>query len=137
MMAANVAAREEDMTGRNKTQKEIVESITLLMAAGADVKGSDTQGRTALHGAALWGLTDVVTFVHGKGGDINARDKRGLTPLDHALGRAGGFGFGGTSGVVREETAKAVRELGGIEGTPTPAAAPERRPNGAQDEDTN
>jgi ankyrin repeat protein len=137
MMAANVAAREEDMTGRNKTQKEIVESITLLMAAGADVKGSDTQGRTALHGAAMWGLTDVVRFVHGKGGDINARDKRSLTPLDHALGRAGGFGFGGTSGVERAETAKVLRELGAIEGTPTPAAAPERRPNGAQDEDTN
>jgi ankyrin repeat protein len=135
MMAANVAAREEDMTGRNKTQKEIIESIKLLQAAGAEVRGSDTQGRTALHGSALWGLTDVVRYLHQHGADINARDKRGLTPLDHALGRAGGFGFGGSSGVVRDETAKAIRELGGIEGTPTGVAAPARRPNGAQDDD--
>ena len=134
LMAANVAAREEDMTGRNKTQKEIIETLELLQAAGGAVTGSDTQGRTALHGAALWGLTDVVRFLHGHGVDINARDKRGLTPLDHALGRAGGFGFGGSSGVVREETARAIRDLGGIEGTPTPAAAPARRPNGAQDD---
>src|SRR5688572_16370123 len=135
LMAANVSAREEDMTGRNKTQKEIIESITLLQAAGGDLRVSDTQGRGALHGAAMWGLTDVVRFLHEKGADINARDKRGLTPLDHALGRAGGFGFGGTSGVVREETAKAIRELGGVEGTPTGATAPARRPNGAQDDD--
>ena len=134
MMAANVSAREEDMTGRAKTQKEIIESIRLLAAAGATVTGTDTQGRTALHGAAMWGLTDVVKFLHQSGADLNAPDKRGLTPLDHALGRAGGFGFGGTSGVVREETAKAIRELGGVEGKPTGVAAPERRPNGAQDD---
>src|SRR5687767_10190426 len=135
LMAANVAAREEDMTGRNKTAKEIVESITLLLAAGGDLRASDTQGRTAMHGAALWGFTDVVRFLHEKGADVNAPDKRGLTPLDHALGRAGGFGFGGSSGVARDETAKVIRELGGIEGTPTGAQAPARRPNGAQDED--
>jgi ankyrin repeat protein len=137
MMAANVSAREEDMTGRNKTQKEAIESIRLLMSAGADVKGSDTQGRTALHGAALWGMTDVVKFLAQNGGDVNVKDKRGLTPLDHAMGLAGGFGFDGTSGVTREDTVKAIRELGGVTGAPTGVAAPQRRPNGAQDEDTN
>ena len=133
MTAANVAAREEDMTGRSKTQKDIIESIKALLAAGGDVKRSDTQGRTALHGAAMWGLTDVVKFVHENGADINAKDKRGLTPLNYALGEAGGFGFDGKSGVVREETAKAIRELGGIAGVAT-AAPPDRRPNGAQDD---
>src|SRR5687767_3804407 len=137
MMAANVSAREEDMTGRNKTEKEAIESIRLLMAAGADVKGSDTQGRTPLHGAALWGMTDVVKFLAQNGADINQKDKRGLTPLDHANGLAGGFGFDGRSGVAREDTVKAIRELGGMPGSPTGAAAPERRPNGAQDDDTN
>ena len=133
MMAANVATREEDMTGRSKTQKDIIDSIKLLMAAGADLKGSDTQGRSAIHGAAMWGLTDVVKFLRENGADINIKDKRGLTPLSYALGQAGGFGFDGKSGVVREETAKAIRALGGLEGKPT-AAAPERRPNGAQDD---
>jgi ankyrin repeat protein len=138
MMAANVSAREEDMTGRNKTEKEIIESIKLLVAAGASVNGAETsQGRTALHGAAMWGLTDVVKFLKESGADLNAADRRGLTPLDHALGRAGGFGFDGRSGVERPETAKTIRALGGTEGTPTGAAAPERRPNGAQDEEPN
>jgi len=135
LMAANVAAREEDMTGRNKTQKEIIESIKLLQAAGADVKVSDTQGRTAMHGAALWGLTDVVRFVHENGVDVNARDKRGLTPLDHAMGRAGGFGFGGSAEVVREETAKVIRDLGGIAGTPVPATGGGGRRGGDRSQD--
>jgi ankyrin repeat protein len=136
MMAANVSAREEDMTGRSKSEKDIIESIKALMAAGADVMGSDNNGRTALHGAAMWGLTDVVKFVRENGGDINVKDKRGLTPLNYALGEAGGFGFDGKSGVAREETAKAIGELGGIAGKAV-AAAPERRPNGAQDDDPN
>ena len=67
---------------------------------------------------------------------VNVKDKRGLTPLNYALGEAGGFGFDGKSGVTREETAKAIRELGGIAGKAV-VAAPERRPNGAQDEDPN
>jgi uncharacterized protein len=135
MMAANVNTREEDMTGRNKTQKDAIESIKLLLAAGADVKGAETtQGRTALHGAAMWGMTDVVKFLQQQGADVNVKDRRGLTPLDYALGRAGGFGFDGKSGVVREETAKVIRELGGTEGTPSNAPPPERRPNGAQDD---
>ena len=122
MMAANVGTREEDMTGRDKTEKDAIESIKLLLAAGGDINGADTQGRTALHGAALWGLTDVVKFLHTNGANLNAMDKRGLTPLDTALGLAGGFGFDGRAAVVREETAKVIRELGGINGTPIPNA---------------
>lgn len=137
MIAANVNAREEDMTGRSKTEKDIIDSIMLLLAAGADVKGSEIQGRTALHGAAQWGLTDVVKFLASQGADINAADRRGFTPLDYAEGRAGGFGFDGKASVVHEDTAKAIRALGGTPGTPTGAALPARRPNGAQDDPNN
>jgi ankyrin repeat protein len=122
MMAANVAAREEDMTGRNKTQREAIETIQMLLAAGVDVNAADTQGRTAAHGAALWGMTDVVRFLHKSGARFDVRDKRGFTPLDTALGQAGGFGFGGSSGVVQDETAKAIQELTGLK--PTPPRAP-------------
>ena len=137
MMAANVNAREEDMTGRGKTDKDIIDAITLLTAAGADIGGAEAQGRTALHGAAQWGLTDVAKFLATRGANINAADRRGFTPLDYALGRAGGFGFDGKAAVVHEDTAKAIEALGGTPGTPTGSALPERRPNGAQDDPNN
>ena len=136
MMAANVATREEDMTGRNKTQKDALESIALLVAAGTDINGADTQGRTAAHGAALWGLTDVVKSLHQQGARLDVQDKRGFTALDYARGLAGGLGFDGRSSVAHEDTAKAISELGGIAGTPVPAAAaPGRRPIGDRNQD--
>jgi ankyrin repeat protein len=122
MMAANVATREEDMTGRHKTQKDAIDTITLLLAAGTDVNGADNQGRSAVHGAALWGLTDVIKFLHQSGANLNAADKRGYTALDYARGLAGGFGFGGSASVVHEDTAKVIEGLGGIKGTPIPNA---------------
>ena len=128
MIAANVATREEDMTGRSKTQKDAIETIALLVAAGTDINGADNQGRTAAHGAALWGLTDVVKFLHKNGANLNVSDKRGYNALDYARGLAGGLGFDGKSSIVHEDTAKAIAELGGIAGTPIPGAAT-RSPN--------
>jgi ankyrin repeat protein len=139
MMAANVGTREEDMTGRSKTQKDAIETIAMLVAAGTDVNGNDTQGRTALHGAALWGLTDVVRVLHQQGANINATDKRGFTPLDAAMGLAGGLGFDGRTGEARPETAKLIRELGGIAGTPVaePPGGRGARPQAADPQDQN
>jgi ankyrin repeat protein len=134
MMAANLAAREEDMTGRNKTQKDAIETIILLLAAGTDVNATDTQGRSAAHGAALWGLTDVIRFLHKNGAKLDVKDKRGLTALDTAMGLAGGFGFGGSASVVHDDTAKAIVELGGIKGTPIPAPPGGRRGDRNQDD---
>jgi uncharacterized protein len=111
MMAANVAAREEDMTGRDKNDRTIIETIDVLLEAGVDINASDTSGRTAVHGAALWGLTDVIRFLHAQGARLDVKEKRGFTPYDMAMGRAGGFGFGGTTGYHREDTAAAILEL--------------------------
>jgi hypothetical protein len=111
MMAAGVGTREEDTTGRNKTQKDIVETIRLLLQAGVDIDAQDNQGRTAAHGAAMWGYTDVIKFLAQNGAKLDLADKRGLTPLDAAMGLAGGLGFDGKSGAVREETAAALKEI--------------------------
>jgi ankyrin repeat protein len=113
LLAANVGTSESDRTGRRKTDADAIETIKLLMKAGADINAADGQGRTAAHGAALWGLTGVIRFLHDNGVDLTRKDSKGLTPLQTALGQAGGFGFGGTAGVVREETAKAIAELTG------------------------
>jgi uncharacterized protein len=114
LLAANVGTSESDRTGRRKTEAGAIETIRLLMAAGADINAADGQGRTAAHGAALWGLTDVIRFLHENKVDLTRKDSRGLTPLQTALGQAGGFGFGGREGVVREETARVIAELTGV-----------------------
>ena len=86
----------------------------VAVAAGASIDGADAQGRTAAHGAALWGLTDVIRFLHDNGLALHIRDKRGYTALDTALGLAGGFGFGARAGTQSrkvELTDKDVKAL--------------------------
>jgi len=132
MMAANVGTKEEDMSGRGKSQQEIIDTAKLLLASGVDINAADTSGRTAAHGAAIWGLTDVVKYLHANGANLAQKDKRGLSSLDAAMGKAGGFGFDGRSGVERPETVKAIRELLGPEAAEAainkapPAAEPDR-----------
>jgi len=46
-----------------------------------------------------------------KGADLDAKDCRGFTPLDMAMGKAGGFGFAGAEGVARESTAAVLKTL--------------------------
>jgi hypothetical protein len=81
-----------------------------------------------------------VRFLHDNGLKLDIQDKRGYTALDTALGLAGGFGFGGSAGVVREETARVIRELGGLPGNPVPGAPGrrgDRNPDDPQDGDRN
>jgi ankyrin repeat protein len=137
LLAANVGTSESDRTGRRKTDAGAIETIRLLMKAGADINAADGQGRTAAHGAALWGMTDVIRFLHENKVDLTRKDSRGLTPLQTALGEAGGFGFGGRAGVVREETAKVIAQLTGV---PLPdasarAALAAAAPQGARTQD--
>ncbi|HVY80520.1 MAG TPA: ankyrin repeat domain-containing protein [Steroidobacteraceae bacterium] len=122
MAAAGLSSNEIDTRGRFKTQEEAVESINLLVAAGADVNARETRtcppnsstcasGQTALHGAALWGWNDVIKALVAHNADLNAKDDKGHTPLDSALGKAGGHGRGGTRIEVHEQTAALIREL--------------------------
>jgi ankyrin len=112
MAAAGLSSNEIDTRGRFKTEAEAVETINLLVQAGADINAHETRsGSTALHGAALWGWNDVVKALVSKGADLTAKDKKGMTPLDSALGKAGGHGRGGTRIEVHETTAALIRDL--------------------------
>ncbi|HSR05584.1 MAG TPA: ankyrin repeat domain-containing protein, partial [Bryobacteraceae bacterium] len=111
MAAAGVGTREEDTTGRKKTEAEAVETITLLLDAGVDVNAADGAGRTALHGAAMWGLDQVVKFLAERGAKLDVKDKRGFTPLDAAEGKAGGLGFDAATGEPHPATAVLLRQL--------------------------
>ena len=122
MAAAGLGTSEEDTTGRQKTQAQAIEAIQLLLDRGLDIDAQANDGQTAVHGAAMQGFDDVIRFLAAKGAKLDTPDKDGFTPLDVALGKAGGFGFSGKEGVVREKTAAVLRDLMGPAGNATAAA---------------
>jgi ankyrin repeat protein len=116
MAAAGLGTAEQDTTGRSKTQQQAIEAIQLLIDRGLDVDAQASDGQTAAHGAAMQGYDEVIRFLAAKGARLDVQDHDGFTPLDVALGKAGGFGFTGQEGVVREGTAAVLRELTGLAG---------------------
>jgi uncharacterized protein len=111
MIAAGVGTSDSDAIGRFKTEAQIIAAIDLCLEAGLDIDAVDDRGRTALHGAALQGFDDVIRHLARRGARLDIADSRGFTPLDTALGLAGGFGFSGREGVVREDTAALIAGL--------------------------
>jgi uncharacterized protein len=111
MAAAGLGTAESDTTGRQKTEDQAIEAIQLLLDRGLDLNAQANDGQTAVHGAAMQGYDDVIRFLAAKGAKLDTPDRDGFTPLDVALGKAGGFGFTGNEGVVREGTAALLREL--------------------------
>jgi ankyrin repeat protein len=111
MAAAGLGTTEADTTGRQKTQAQAIEAIQLLLDLGIDLNAQASDGQTAVHGAAMQGYDDVIRFLAAQGAKLDTPDKDGFTPLDVALGKAGGFGFSGNEGVVREKTAALLQEL--------------------------
>jgi uncharacterized protein len=112
MAAAGLGSKEEDTTGRFKTEPEAIEAIQLCLDAGVDINAANGQGQTALHAAALKGYDKVVQFLADHGANLSAKDKQGKTPLDAALGQAGGSGgFDGSRRDVHESTAELLKKL--------------------------
>jgi ankyrin repeat protein len=111
MAAAGLGTREEDTTGRRKTEADAIEAIKICLDAGVDINAVDGRGQTALHGAAIQGYDQVVKFLADRGAKLDVKDSRGLTPLDAAMGRAGGFGFGGATGNPHPTTTALLKEL--------------------------
>jgi uncharacterized protein len=114
MAAAGLGSVDADTRGLYTTgdvQQRSIDSLTLLLAAGADINGKDNRGLTPLHEAARWGWNDVVRFLVAHGADLKVTDNRGLTPVDSAMGRAGGNSRGGQRIDVHEDTAALLRQL--------------------------
>lgn len=61
-----------------------VETVRLLLDRGADVRGSDDRGRTALMIAAERGHASIVGELLKRGADLTAVDKAGKTAVDLA-----------------------------------------------------
>ena len=109
MAAAGLGASKVDTRGKYKTDKESVETIDRLVAAGANVNAKDLRGDTALHGAASWGSDDIVRCLARHHADLTAKDERGMTPYDSAMGRAVRLGRGTPD--VYPKTAALIKQL--------------------------
>ncbi|MDP6175794.1 MAG: ankyrin repeat domain-containing protein [Rhodospirillales bacterium] len=71
------------LSGQQKAA--FLEAVKLAFAEGGDVNASTIGDRTALHGAVLYRLTDVVRFLAQNGADLEARDIYGQSAMSIAL----------------------------------------------------
>jgi ankyrin repeat protein len=65
-----------------------IEAVRLLLEHGADIRGVDSQGKTAVHlVAANVGAPQMIPFLVDNGAPADAKDKKGETALDLALAK--------------------------------------------------
>jgi ankyrin repeat protein len=116
MAAAGLGSVDADTRGLytiSDIQQRSIASLDLLLKAGGEINATGSRSaQTPLHGAAFWGWNDVVQFLVAHGADINAKDGQGHTPVDSAMGRAGGNSRGGQRIDVHEDTAQLLVKLG-------------------------
>ncbi len=91
------------------TEAQLLESVKVLVAAGAEVNAVNEAGLTPVHFAAH-ASDDIVKFLAAHGANLNVKDKQGRTPVEMALG-IGLHGHAGGPPTVREGTASLLRQL--------------------------
>ncbi len=102
LVVAGVEWASEPTRGRYKTEEASIETISLLLEAGADINASSgdparrrnaetpagrNEGQTALHGAARQGWLKIAQFLIDSGIQQEVPDASGRTPFDLAMGR--------------------------------------------------
>jgi ankyrin repeat protein len=125
MAAAGLGSVDADTRGVYTTpdvQQRSLASLELLLAAGGEINATDSRGQTPLHGAAFWGWNDVVQFLVDHHANLNAIDMRDKTPIDSAMGRAGGNSRGGQRIDVHPDTAALLKKLGATASIEAPPA---------------
>jgi hypothetical protein len=77
-------------------------TVETFVAHRLSVNSRDREGRTALHGAAVQGQTDVIRYLVSVGADVNAIDRMGNSPLQIATSQD------------REESARLLADHGAV-----------------------
>jgi len=67
--------------GKVEPESRVLETVQAAVTIGSDVSAANPAGDTALHSAASLGYDSVVQYLADHGAQINAKNKRGLTPL--------------------------------------------------------
>ncbi|HYR85768.1 MAG TPA: ankyrin repeat domain-containing protein [Terriglobia bacterium] len=115
MAAAGVGSVDADTRGIYTTedvQQRSIATLELLLKAGGEINAKENnRGSTPLHEAARWGWNDVVKYLVDHGADLNAKDNRGMTPVDSAMGKAGGNSRGGARIDIHQDTADLLKKL--------------------------
>jgi ankyrin len=78
--------------GKVEPESQALETVRTVLNLGGDVNIANQAGDTALHSAAAMGYNTVIQFLTDQGAQLNAKNKRGVTPLGALL--TGGRGRG-------------------------------------------
>jgi uncharacterized protein len=125
LMAAAGIGRKAGETRRNTAfpmvpppdDDRALDAAKIAFSLGADVNAVNESGDTALHGAASEGYRDIVQLLVDKGAKLDARNKKGQTPL--AMTSADFLSAGGAYGVRDHKAARALLiRLGATEDPP-------------------
>jgi ankyrin repeat protein len=103
------------------TEAEALEAVRLLLELGADVNAVDSNGDTAMHGAAYGNFPAIVQLLADRGADINIwkqKDTAGRTPLFIAEGYKAG------RPQPSKPTIEVLHRLMAAAGVPTDGARP-------------
>ena len=97
-----------------------IEAMKICLEKGVDINAAtDKTLNTALHAAAGQGTDDIVQFLADHGAKLDAKDNKGRTPMDVALG----VGADAVGVEVHQTTADLLRKLMGPEAATTASAA--------------
>jgi len=68
-----------------ENESDVLPAVAAALELGSDINAVNQQGNTALHSAALQGFGRVVELLVANGAALNAKNKRGQTPLTVAM----------------------------------------------------
>jgi uncharacterized protein len=110
LMVASGVAWNDHIKG---SEAEALEAVKLCVSVGLEINAATDKGETPLHGAAHRGADSITKYLIDNGANVKARNKRGFTALDLAMGKGG---YNGGPGPVHESTATLIRQAGGEPG---------------------
>ena len=117
MAAAGLGSVDADTRGfytTEDTQQRSIESLKLLIKAGGDINAKDAARADAAARSRALGLERRRPVPRrSRRRSATRRTIAALTPVDSALGKAGGNSRGGARIDVHEDTATLLRQLAG------------------------